>query len=68
MLLVTDEVLFGVLPNHQSTTDVHIQRANNSQLGNLNTGIQKMNYFNRNTFTLIAAWIMTNKEKEYEIT
>lgn len=46
--------LFGVLPDHQGSTNVYIQRSNYPKLWYLDTIIKQVDYLNRNTFPFIA--------------
>ena len=51
---IRHNVLFGVLPDHQGTTNVYIQRPNYPKLWYLDTVIKQVDYFNRNTLPFIA--------------
>lgn len=45
-------LLSSILPQSNGTTDMNVERSNNSQLWNLNTSIQNMYYINWYTFLL----------------
>ena len=51
---IRHSVLFGVLPDHQGTAYVYIQRPNYPKLWYLDTVIKQVDYFNRNALPFIA--------------
>lgn len=66
---VTDQVLLGVLPNNNSSTDVHIQRAYYTKLRYLNTVLKQVDEFNRYSLSLVPGggrrnWFISNRIHE----
>ena len=58
--LLLDHMLLGVFPYSKSTTDMHIERPDDTNLRDLNTRIQHVDQLNRDTFPL------TSEERERE--